>query len=127
MTTALTVAELFADAREVQSQALERLEAGDIRDAAEKAWCATKKATDALILLRTDDMPQRTNQTSAGIRRLGQEGEEFASLRGRFSDIVHYLHSDCFYDGQCEPREFVEELVRGTSRYIDDAERLAGI
>jgi hypothetical protein len=127
MTTALTVAELFADAREVHLQALELLEAGDIRDAAEKVWCATKRATDALILSRTDDMPQRTNQTSAGIRRLGQEGEALASLRGRFSDIVHYLHSDCFYDGQCEPREFVEELVRGTSRYIDDAEQLAGV
>ena len=66
MTTALTAAELFADAREVHRQALERLEAGDIRDAAEKAWCATKRATDALVLSRTNDMPQRTNQTSAG-------------------------------------------------------------
>jgi hypothetical protein len=31
------VAELFADARQVQSQAIEGLEAGDLRDAAEKA------------------------------------------------------------------------------------------
>ena len=127
MTTALTAAELFAGAREVHRQALKRLEAGDIRDAAEKAWCATKRATDALVLSRTNDMPQRTNQTSAGIRSLGQEGEGFASLRGRFSDIIHYLHSDCFYDGHCEPHEFVEELIRGTSRYIDDAEQLAGV
>ena len=95
MTTALTVAELFTDAREIHRQALERLEAGDIQDAAEKAWCATKRATDALVLSRTNEVPQRTNQTSAGIRRLGQEGERLASLRGRFSDIVHYLHSDC--------------------------------
>ena len=127
MTSALTAVELFTDAREVHRQALERLEVGHIRDAAEKTWCATKRATDALVLSRTNEMPQRTNQTSAGIRRLGQEGEALASLRGRFSDIVHYLHSDCFYDGQCEPREFVEELVRGTSRYIDDAEQLAGV
>ena len=57
MTTALDtttrVAELLADAREVHSQALERLAAGDIRDAAEKAWCATQRATDALVLART--------------------------------------------------------------------------
>jgi hypothetical protein len=127
VTSALTAVELFTDAREIHRQALERLEVGHIRDAAEKTWCATKRATDALVLSRTNEMPQRTNQTSAGIRRLGQEGEALASLRGRFSDIVHYLHSDCFYDGQCEPREFVEELVRGTSRYIDDAEQLAGV
>ena len=52
MTTAIAaqdrVAELFAAARAVHAQAVERFEQGDIRDAAEKAWCATKRATDAL-------------------------------------------------------------------------------
>ena len=33
------VDEIFADARSMQAAAVERLEAGDIRDAAEKAWC----------------------------------------------------------------------------------------
>ena len=42
------VQEIFDDARLMHSEALERLAAGDIRDAAEKAWCATKRATDAL-------------------------------------------------------------------------------
>ena len=41
---------IFADARSVHADALRLLESGDIRDAAEKAWCATKRATDALIL-----------------------------------------------------------------------------
>ena len=49
--------ELFADARRMHSQAVERLEQGDIRDAAEKAWCATKRATDALLLARTAEPP----------------------------------------------------------------------
>ena len=53
MTTATSVqyrvSELFADARAVHTQAIVRLAGGDIRDAAEKAWCATKRATDALI------------------------------------------------------------------------------
>ena len=44
---------LFDDARQMQVQALERLNEGDIRDAAEKAWCATKRTTDALVLSRT--------------------------------------------------------------------------
>ena len=42
------VDEIFTDARSMQAAAVERLEAGDIRDAAEKAWCAAKRATDAL-------------------------------------------------------------------------------
>ena len=37
------VVEIFTDARTVHSEALERLREGDIRDAAEKAWCATKR------------------------------------------------------------------------------------
>ena len=39
---------LFADARDLQADALEMLEQGLLRNAAEKAWGATKRATDAL-------------------------------------------------------------------------------
>ena len=56
--------ELFADARQMHSQAVERLEQGDIRDAAETAWCATKRATDALLLARTGEQPGPTDLTS---------------------------------------------------------------
>ena len=42
MPTQDRVAELFTDARQVQSQAVERLETGNIRDAADKAWCAIR-------------------------------------------------------------------------------------
>ena len=58
MTPVQDYAAIFADARAVHAQALERLEQDDIRDAAEKAWCATKRATDALILARTGENPQ---------------------------------------------------------------------
>ena len=64
MTTAAIqdrVDELFADARNVHAQAIERLQNGDIRDAAEKAWCSTKRATDALILARTGEEPPTTD------------------------------------------------------------------
>ena len=59
--------ELFADARRMHSQAVEHLEQGDIRDAAEKAWCATKRATDALLLARTGEPPGPTGLTSDGL------------------------------------------------------------
>ena len=57
MTLPVAARNIFTDAQAVHAQALERLEAGDIRDAAEKAWCATKRATDALILARTGEEP----------------------------------------------------------------------
>ena len=51
------VSTIFDDARSLHAEALRLLEAGDIRDAAEKAWCATKRAIDALILERTGEEP----------------------------------------------------------------------
>ena len=41
------VREIFADVRAMHEAALERLDAGDVRDSAEKAWCTTRRATDA--------------------------------------------------------------------------------
>ena len=46
---------IFLDARTLQSAAVERLDQGDIRDAAEKAWYATKRATDGFILAVTGE------------------------------------------------------------------------
>ena len=119
------VRQAFADARLMHGEALARLEAGDIRDAAEKAWCATKRTTDALILARRGGAPTTTAQTSAGIRSLGQESEALALLRSHYTNVVHHLHSDCFYDGHCEPADFIESLILATGQYIRDAEGLA--
>ena len=49
MTLTADVSVIFADARQVHAEAIERMEQGDIRDAAEKAWLATLRATNALI------------------------------------------------------------------------------
>ena len=120
------VREIFADARSVHASALERLDAGDIRDAAEKAWCATKRATDALVLARTGRMPNTTGQTSRELRFMAQSDSRFRSLRTRYNTCIKELHDDCFYDGHCEPEALVIELVHNTSDYIQDAENLAG-
>ena len=71
---------LITDAWALYADAIEMLEQGRIRNAAEKAWGATKRATDALILERTGREPNRASQTSGGIRALGQESEGLASL-----------------------------------------------
>ena len=121
------VREIFADARSLYAGALERLEAGDIRDAAEKAWCAVKRSTDALILARTGDLPTTSSATSKAFRLLRRQhaGIDGALSRG-YTERIRFLHGDCFYDGQCEPLEDTEILIRSTSEYIEDAESLGG-
>ena len=54
------------DARAMHDSALEQLAAGDIRDAAEKAWCATKRATEALLLAVNGEVPPTTVGVPAG-------------------------------------------------------------
>lgn len=122
--TATRVAELLADAREVHSQALERLAAGDIRDAAEKAWCATKRATDALVLARTGTEPERSSETSRGLSGLATADQAVRPLRRRYYSRQAELHGACFYDGICEPVDEVERRIRETAAYIDDAAAL---
>ena len=76
-TPTIEPATVFADAREMHVAALERLEQGDIRDAAEKAWCAAKRATDALILDRTGVLPPRSPDTTRGLRTLAAADPAF--------------------------------------------------
>ena len=120
------VSAIFADARAVHADALRQIEAGDIRDAAEKAWCATKRATDALILARTEEEPQISSETSRGLATLATQDEAFRRLRRRYHSRQSTLHGDCFYLGICEPFDDVERRIRQTADYITDAARLAG-
>lgn len=49
---------------------MEMLAQGRIRDASEKSWGATKRATDALVRARTGEEPELTPETGAGLRML---------------------------------------------------------
>ncbi len=120
------VSAIFSDARSVHADALRILAAGDVRDAAEKAWCATKRATDALILARTGTEPEISSDTARGLVRLATEAQVFRALRRRYHSRQSTLHGDCFYLGLCEPFDEVERRIRRTADYISDAERLAG-
>ncbi len=125
-TTTDRVPAIFADARAVHADALRQLEAGDIRDAAEKAWCATKRATDALIMARTDTEPEFSPDTTRGLVRLAAADHAVNSLVGRYYSRQGHLHGTCFYLGDCEPVEEVHRRIIQTADYINDAERLAG-
>ena len=118
------VREIFADAHSMYEDAIERWVAGDVRDAAEKAWCATKRATDALILARTGELPETTGMTSAGIRLLGEVDRAVENLVGRYYTRIGHLHGECFYEGKCATQD-TERRIRETIDYIRDAEALA--
>jgi hypothetical protein len=124
-TSAIDDAAVFADAREMYAAALERLAQNDIRDAAEKAWCAAKRATDALMLARTGTLPPRSPDTTRGLRTLAAADSDFHSMRDRYFARQAALHGDCFYTGWCEPIADTELLIRQTIEYIRDAEALA--
>ena len=114
---------LFDDARQMQVQALERLNEGDIRDAAEKAWCATKRATDALVLSRNGEEPPSTHDTTEALLSLARQSDAYETLVGRYFTRISYLHGTCFYTGLCGPD--TERRIRETAQYIDDAQDLA--
>ncbi len=116
---------LFADARALHDAALARLDADDIRDAAEKAWCATKRAADGLIVARTGDEPAKSPITTRELNRLAMDNQDIGRLADRYHIVKDALHGDCFYLGFCEPIERTERLIHETIDYIDDAEDLA--
>ena len=122
---AVDTAGVFSDARLMHEAALDRMAAGDIRDAAEKAWCAAKRATDALILARTGKLPPKSPDTTRALRTMTAADPSVRSLQSRYFERQGALHGDCFYTAWCEPIEDTERLIRETADYIRDAERLA--
>ncbi len=126
MATAIDrVGEIFADARLLQGDAMQKFQEGDVRDAAEKAWCAAKRAADALILARTGFEPDATHITSRELQRLAVGDRSVRSLMGRYYSRQAALHGNCFYLGLCEPMDETERRIRETLDYIRDAESLA--
>ena len=124
-TTSADPTPIFADALQMQEAALQRMAAGDIRDASDKAWCAAKRAIDALILARTGQLPPKSPDTTRSLLRLAQDHPEMRILRARYTERRDILHGDCFYTGLCEPLDAIEALILETSEFIQDAQTLA--
>ena len=124
MMTAERVTDLFNDAWHLYGEALEILNIGKPRIAAEVAWGATKRATDALLLARTGREPAGTGQTSRWLKNLGREDANLTDLADLYQRRIVYLHGHCFYSGDCAGFVY---LIPETSEYIREAERLAGV
>lgn len=126
MTTAESdAAAVFADAQDVLNSAFARFTAGDLRDAAEKAWCAAVRATEALILSRTGEEPHTSTTAGRRLRVIAEADPSLRDLRLRYLERQTVLHGDCFYHDYCDPLE-TERLIRETAGYIEDARGLAG-
>ena len=117
--------ELFTDARGLYDDPLEMVDRNRIRNAAEKAWGATRGATDALIPALEGDEPQSAGQARRTLLRLSATSFAFETLQGPYHTRSALLHVNCFYDGNCEPEVEMENLIRTTIDYIIDAETLA--
>ena len=124
-TTSADPTPIFADARRMHDAALQRMAAGDIRDAADKAWCAAKRATDALILARTGQLPPKSPDTTHSLLRLAHDHPELRHLLGGYTTRRDILHGDCFYTGLCEPIDAIQALIHETAEFIQDAHTLA--
>ena len=118
---------IFADARELYDDALEMLAQSRLRNAADKAWGATKRATDALILARTGEEPRTSGQTARLLRQLRGGDPSLEHLRLRYGARQYFLHGRAFYDGVLEPAEDIIRDVRETIDYIRDAEQMAAV
>ena len=113
----------FSDAWEQYDSALERLGAGDVRDACGKAWNATRAATRAAALAHGED-PQSTNHISGWIRRVGRNRLGFETMPSMYSERARFLHQEGCYDGFID-NDDIPDLIHGTADYIRQAERLA--
>lgn len=117
---------IFRDAEALLMEGLRELEAGNLRQAAEKTWGATMRATAALIIARTGEEPERSDQVSRALRQLAlKDSRVDRSLVGRYYTRLNILHGDCFYHGMLEPREDIVRRIRETAAYIRDSRKLA--
>ena len=116
---------LFADARSLYDDAIEMLDQGKIRNAAEKAWGATERATDGLVLHQDGEEPQSAGQARRALLRLSALDPAYDVFQGQYNPRSALLHVNCFYDGNCEPEREMAGLIRATALYIDLAERLS--
>jgi len=119
------VGELVRDAEHMMGRAVEEVDV-DLRDAAEKAWGATVRVVDALVLARTGRKPKAAHERRVELEAICLKDAEAERLRiaDRYSTRSDYLHVMCFYEGVCEPVEAVKRRILETGGLIEDVKKL---
>ena len=111
----------FTGAWEQYNSAIERFEAGDVRDACGKAWNSTRAAA-----LAHGEDPQNTNHIPSWIRRMGRQEAEFAALPLLYSARAQFLNQQACYDGHIDDPD-IPDLIYETADYIRQAQLLASL
>ena len=121
------VNEIISDAENLLTKAIEEMNV-NLRDAAEKAWGATVRATDALILARYDETPKsmRDRREKLGELILREPELDKLGLWERLHSRESSLHVSCFYDGECKPADVIKRKISETKNYIEDIKALVG-
>lgn len=122
----LEVEAIIADAEELLKKAVEEMNV-NVRDAAEKAWGATVRATDALILSRYGEMPKSMRDRREKLEELILREPELDKLGlwERLHSRESRLHVSAFYDGECEPVDVIKRKILETKDYIEDIKKVA--
>ena len=118
----VSVQALLDDAWQQYRSALERLDAGDVRDACGKAWNATWAASEAAVLAHRGNTATTIN-ISSGLRFLAKQ-YGFPHLSAGYAQRAQYLHNDACYYGACDNND-IPDLIYGTADYIRAAQELA--
>jgi len=119
---------LLRDAEYLYREALKELEAGKLRKAAENAWGATAKATDALLYARAKVEVVRGLGRTRELYKLAKADQEVRELRliKEYNDRILHLHGNCFYEGIYEiPDIDLKELIVETGKYIENVKKLS--
>jgi HEPN domain-containing protein len=121
---------LIEAARSYVRRAAELLKAGDLPNAAEKAWAAVRSATTALAL-RTRGTPAKPEGVAwrefvrGVLMGAGLSEEEASRWAAYFIDARDRLHGACFYGLQCEEPEH-RPLIERAGEYVSLVEKLLG-
>ena len=118
----VTVRTLLDDAWEQYRSALERLNAGDVRDACGKAWNATRAASEAAVLAHSGNTATTIN-ISSGLRNLARQ-YGLPNLSAEYAQRAQYMHIDACYYGACD-NDDIPDLIYGTEEFIRAAQELA--
>ena len=119
---AISVQSLLDGAWEQYRSAVERLNAGDVRDACGKAWNATRAASEAVVLAHQGNTATTIN-ISGGLRSLARR-YNLPSLSADYAQRAQYLHIDACYYGACD-NDDIPDLIHGIADYIRAAQELA--
>lgn len=115
------------DAESLYQGALKELEVGRVRKAAENAWGATAKATDALLHVRAKVEVVRGLGRTRELYKLAKVDQEVRELKliKQYNDRILHLHGNCFYEGIYEiPDVDLKKLIVETGKYIENVKKL---